>query len=300
MVDMVTTADQRQGIPLELLKCIIDILRDDIDSLRLCALVCKDWVPVSRYYVGLVIDDWFRGIHRTYDRLIELLSEPNANSAPYWRHLKIQTKKLEVAELVTLLSMLPSLQSLSVHVDRWGESWCSAHKELSRFKGITELALDGKSAADPNEILALACALPSLEKLDLCGFEWPESTTFSSSHKPSRILRTLRLRYCSIRPILNWIMSIEAMPPLHTLILQPAPKTDFQIISDFLRKLGDSLRHLEVYFLATTFIESAPFVPFPRGRCVNRIMNRCDRRRIRSQREPQPANTDDRSPVTSP
>jgi len=114
---------RRTGIPLELLKYIMDFLPSC--ALKQCALTCKDWLPISRYYLLLVIDDWYRGIRHTYSNFLQLLEidedadAGSAGSARFWRHLKIQSESVvEASDLFKLLSKLPNVQSLEVRLER--------------------------------------------------------------------------------------------------------------------------------------------------------------------------------------
>src|ERR1700722_987152 len=63
------------SIPNEIQDRILDFLHDSKPALKACALVCKAWLPTSRYHLAPVIKLWLNPF--TVDSLIKIFKNPN-------------------------------------------------------------------------------------------------------------------------------------------------------------------------------------------------------------------------------
>ncbi|KIP01799.1 hypothetical protein PHLGIDRAFT_80071, partial [Phlebiopsis gigantea 11061_1 CR5-6] len=73
-------------LPLEIQDMIIDHLHNDKRSLQSCALVCKHWLPASRYHLFHSITQ--KGTEDSYDALLEFLLGAE-HILPYIRELRL-------------------------------------------------------------------------------------------------------------------------------------------------------------------------------------------------------------------
>ncbi|GJE95357.1 hypothetical protein PsYK624_115410 [Phanerochaete sordida] len=87
------------ALPVELVDLVIDKLRDDKLSLKICSLVCKTWLRQSSAHLfrSLRVNIWVSGCW-----------------PPRQKNLKITLDTESMAEVATIATQLPQLRSLSV------------------------------------------------------------------------------------------------------------------------------------------------------------------------------------------
>ncbi|KAJ7328684.1 hypothetical protein DFH08DRAFT_1084265 [Mycena albidolilacea] len=161
----------RAIIPQELYDLIVDYLHTERSALSSCALVCRAWVPASRFHlfehVSLAKHQW-----NAAARLNELLASPYATFAPSVRSLEFynaltlvqfrhpRTGHIHVKPLlkiVPLIVQFTQIRSLALSD--------LPFEVLSAFSKVQTLRLVGITAGPA--LLRLAAHLPSLTHLTL-------------------------------------------------------------------------------------------------------------------------------------
>jgi hypothetical protein len=201
--------------PSELTDIVIDYLHSDREALTACALVCKVWLPASRYHL-------FYTIHvdeQNVTQFFEILDTPRCISwRPYIRHLDITgirrytVSLLDEAALSTL-STIYTIEALS----------------LRNFNGY-----DGASFA------RLSSTFPRVKELKIShGF-------FHSFSHCMRIATSFPLEHLTLE--LNHYFNQEPFPVdvtnLRIIHLGSLIHREVSILGKFLRDVGPSLTHL--------------------------------------------------------
>jgi len=240
------------SIPQELVDIIIDYLHSDQDALCNCALVCKNWIPSSRFHLSVKTGHSYL-ISRSYIEFLRLLDAPSCTLVPFLRRLVIQDERddcFQACEVSHLLHQLPALHSISVQLWHCDKTWHEASGLFSGFTKITDVSIGGTYFDEFNDFLDFACSFPSLKSLHLFDLEWDEDQVLPTSIPIPRTLRMLHMETYACKPVLNWLMSSSKMPALDTFRMTRASCHELPWIGDFLGMLGDTLLHLELDFWA--------------------------------------------------
>jgi hypothetical protein len=107
------------AIPQELSDMILDFLHDDVAALCSAGLVCKSWLPASRFHLFSKIK--IRGLRPTgvgrlgnRPRILELICADESTIPPYILHLSIAVGIQFVNETLLRLPLLSNLKTLSL------------------------------------------------------------------------------------------------------------------------------------------------------------------------------------------
>jgi hypothetical protein len=231
-------------LPRELTDIIIDFLHDDKLALAACSLACRAFRPASQ--VHLLESIWL--CQETHIRQFPFFLDSSPSIAPL-----IQNIVLVAAEdfenwptaSVRCIDTLPNFRSLSFarlyfdddvlpFVERWGTR-------------ITSLSMEDCHFPHWDSFLEFLLMFPSLEQLILEEVYCTGPCDASQSPTASD-LRTLIIRGGFLAEALQWLLSLEHLPPLHTLSLCSIVASELPDVGSLLVKLGPSLRHLELKF----------------------------------------------------
>jgi hypothetical protein len=238
------------SVPPELTDRVIDFLHSDKRTLLTCSLVCKDWVPASRYH-------YFRKLDInpfTVRRLAEVLNSPVATLARY-----VDTLKIFIAEwrerpgphvLDTIAPYLHKfvavrLLSLCSRVPVWypiGEK----HEEsvYKWFTGIKELELSRLLFSSPDDFFDLIGSFHNLKSIRL-SIPFPK---FLLNLQSTFIPRHLLAIRSSGGRVLHWLLSIAEHISVTKLHLDDILGSDLQTVQHLLRALGPSICTLSLRF----------------------------------------------------
>ncbi|TFK80055.1 hypothetical protein K466DRAFT_605658 [Polyporus arcularius HHB13444] len=189
------------NIPVEVSEHVIDMLWDDKDTLRACALTCRAWVPRSRLYL-------FRSItlreRPTVYALADLLDTDESI-----QHL-IQTVGVKLDKHTLLLDSffavlgrrLPRLHELSFTGRSLGRPFFPHITRrtclLASFTtSIASLSLQSVILRSFNDLARLLCTLRHLRHLNLNHTTWLNDGTYSSKLITSHGLKLETLRVTS-------------------------------------------------------------------------------------------------------
>jgi len=236
------------SIPQELVDIIIDYLHNDGGALRICALVCKNWIPCSRYHLFEKIGHCLYVDPESYTKLLRLFYTPCCTLVPFLHRLVIEDRGyhyFQARKVVQLLNKLPELHAISMRLHRADETWHDAQCLFSGFTKITDVCIGGDYS---NYVLEVACSFPLLESLHLRVRGWKEGQVLYSRVPIPRTLCILHMETATFIPALNWLVSADQMPALHTIRMSRAPWGDLPCIGKFLAVLGNTLLHFDFDF----------------------------------------------------
>lgn len=220
-------------IPPEITDRILDLLYNDHATLRSCSLVCKEWLPSSRFHIfdTLELPDL-----STQHKFADLL-ESTPEIGGYLRTLDIK-----------FLDKHPFI--------------------CEQFSNLTTLTITTPDDFGPNFAALISC-FPRLKHLALrhCFFatdDLPKSANFTGS------IESLNLDNVqfSLVGFIDWAVAVDLFPNVHTFVYNNAFSQDQDGdrlgIRTFLAKCGSNLVNLTIFGLPSMYSEgeSAPFRHF--------------------------------------
>ncbi|KAG5645507.1 hypothetical protein DXG03_005917 [Asterophora parasitica] len=273
-----------QRIPAEVFEIIVArIASFDVPTLRVCSLVCKNWLVISRVHLipSLSLNP------RNTESFLRLLKRPHATIARGIRHVSVQGESDAISHrkaresrifpvdevrgasstcekecmllLLDALAPFPSLISLSFS---WMRS-LSPTTNIALTRGfssrLTDLEFRTCSFPSFPEFVWTLCALQGLRRLALADVTWedlsipePNHTAPSKVSRPPSGLQKLELYLAPIGHICTWLAGhSDALVHLETLRLCSAfwEDADAIAIAWMLRRLGPrTLRISHLWF----------------------------------------------------
>ncbi|KAF8918336.1 hypothetical protein CPB85DRAFT_1281551 [Mucidula mucida] len=161
------------ALPLELCDMIIDFNHTARKTLARCSLVCRAWIPASRYHMWTSI----RLTPTNIDTFLSLISSDQSTFLPYLQNVEVENafKKIKHYHnfwngwdiIASYLHDLPRLRSFTLSKVSWGllddMKWSSS--VLYTFASVTKLSLSNVSFHDTPQLLAFLCNFPHLRHL---------------------------------------------------------------------------------------------------------------------------------------
>jgi hypothetical protein len=240
------TATTMTRIPAELTDRIIDFLHSDKKTLATCALVCKSWIPSSRFHLfeKLHIN------HETTRTFMDLLQSNNSTIEKYAQTLWILNWK-RMVQLAPYLDRFLAFKSLVITGTQ--SDMKETHADLCLwFHGITNLDVMSFQFTNTNCFSRFLDAFPLLEllRINLSGLShhFPDDAQSSTISLPLRI-RVLHMAISS--SMLPFLLNIH-FPPLAELMLCRVSTNDLLDIDHWLRSLPPTLRALSIRFSSHT------------------------------------------------
>jgi hypothetical protein len=230
------------NLPPELLDTVMDNLQSDTTSLIACSLVCKAWLPSARRHIFATMQ--LSHPERHFCQFLKSCSR--SAIIPFIRHLDIVGKYMYTQNLNECLPQLvefTEVNSLTLSYIRWYILDAQTKVAFfSNFATIVRLSLSQIDFKSFWEFAQFVCAFPCMETLVVESALWGEPFSIASTtlRLPSN-LRTLDLRGCSKLDLMNWFLSFEKTPALHTVHLQGIWNNQTEGIGRFLQALGPSL-----------------------------------------------------------
>ncbi|KAJ7668781.1 hypothetical protein DFH06DRAFT_207625 [Mycena polygramma] len=248
-----STSRAGHALPRELCDLVVDYLHAERAALGVCALVCRAWVPASRFHLfeHIALTE-----HTAYAAacLNEILASPHATLAPAVRSLhlfgalapvRIAHPRTGRVQLKTLLEIVPRIRQFT-HVRTLALSDLPFDL-FSAFPRIRSLSLAGITAGPA--LLRLARCLPSLTHLTLKrvhAIPYRVSSPQTVSPLYTREIKTLR--HITIRgsspAFLGWLAVLA--PYTRTLALGDLCPSEMPYLTAFLSELQGPLDSLEL------------------------------------------------------
>lgn len=256
-------------IPPELADNIMDYLYDDKHALAHCSLVCRAWLPPTRYHL-------FRKISlRPWDAdgFLELLDSPHCTILNFVRDLHIaegggrfgHSDRQWVHEAMPILVRLFAVESL--HIRDWSLEGLGVKEKAmlpSGFKQVKTLDLTSVHLDTFERAVELLSAFPALERICFDFVRWAEFHVPEPTHPTVAFpLRTLDLGSCHKAPVLSWLLSQQCASHVESLKLHDIQLEDVPYVVNFLRATNSSLHQIDLSFKLS---DSAP------GRCASSVL----------------------------
>ncbi|KAJ7249802.1 hypothetical protein B0H12DRAFT_1234621 [Mycena haematopus] len=234
---------QQLVLPPELWDAILDHLHDERAALLAAALVCRTWVPTTRFYL-------FEHIALSPKRparaacLNALLQSPHATIAPAVRKLALPGAlaplRLSARDCISLLGLIPRI----AHLPRVMELELSDLPLglLHALNTVERLTLTGVCAGAG--LLRVVQALPRLAHLTLVGVT---AIVYHGGASPveNGNIQTMAIRGSSLA-FLGWLAL--AAPHVITLCVDTLVSTELQFLAEYLFVLAPTLRELDLTF----------------------------------------------------
>ncbi|KAJ7088636.1 hypothetical protein C8R44DRAFT_892702 [Mycena epipterygia] len=223
-------------------------------ALAACALVCRSWVPRSRYHLfsHVVLDSdiaafapLLRSDKCTFLPSVRGISAFRTFMDPNDHHFdKIGKDLKRLTNVRTLM-----LDGMFHACAPWADFMCG-------FKNVTELSVHFHLAGNSNCVLGMIHMLPSLEQLSVrplspvifwTGSPPPPSIDISPRDlTPPPPLHNLKTGGESARHLLAWLKWYNCLGKIDTLDLSPVPAADESQMNELLSRMGSTLRHLKL------------------------------------------------------
>src|SRR3984957_10781511 len=248
-------------LPAELADRIIDHLHSDKLALATCSLVCKTWLPASRYHFFQT-----NSIRLTPDNIHSFVESLNSSESTFFRHA------LHIIISTATISRPPSAErnssglrasfifdTLSHHLSRlkikslslacldWDIESQKLEELFEYFATISILDLQTVDFLVPDEFIKFITSFLSLERLSLYGISF--QTTDVDHITPFTLSPLLRfLDLTSNSHILPWFLTAVQLPTLDHFNVANIKYEHLDAISAILQSLGPSLHNLMLGF----------------------------------------------------
>ena len=259
-------------IPQELSDMILDFLHDDVATLCSAGLVCKSWVPTSRFHLfsEVLFSPWY-GTH-----VFELMRAEYSTVPPYVRSLNISGSSdvnfvRHVDETIRRLPLLSNLKTLHLVDINMTILTLVAKKKLTallqnlttlnlyccKVRNYFSLYLDSFATLEQfetvNQAIDFIAAAQCLEDITLEGVHCSESCNYSSQAIVPP-LRRIMFR-TPLDNIMDWICRCHPTPSVRSLEIRRIDKdNEITIICKFIRHLGSALENLAIACLDSDWI----------------------------------------------
>lgn len=260
-------------LPSEITDAIIDYLHDDKASLAACGLICRTWLPSSRYHLFSNITLSINSIRS----FAELLQNPFNNVALMVRHLTVaphpapygasvdEKRRAQSAAIFGILprvtTYLHAIKSLGLHDLDLTSYACPPEILqfiLSNLSGVEELELSSLKVCGLQDAIDIICAFPLLRSLSLDAFGWDTrdqllhlsnpsySSTSRYQQRPPFTVNSIDLASAPPREFIDWLLN--PVPSIRTVRCIPCAYREVEYPSLILSRAGASVQEIEVNF----------------------------------------------------
>ena len=237
-----------QGLifPIELIEAIIDHFHSDKKSLKACSLVCKAWTSRTRFHLFACLNLQRQDVETFIN------SSSRINIVHFVRHLRLirgcwYSDSGPWEEIIPRLVDFHNVRHLGLFDLTLGSSKSSICSALvGQFAHIVDLCLTGVQGTSFAAFAEVICAFPSLETLGLNSIWWTSSIMPAQTLSPPRNLHSLQMTGNQHGIVLKWLLSLHAIPALHTLYLYDGDLRDGEITKKLLKALSPFLEALVV------------------------------------------------------
>ncbi|KAK0202157.1 hypothetical protein DFS33DRAFT_1056753 [Desarmillaria ectypa] len=216
-------------LPTELCHLVIDYLHDSKPSLLACSLVCRAWVPESRFHLFHKVmlyrdtaDPFFQLFESTHATLASAhIRELDIAQGTVTRSRSLEGDLLDGRAFQGVLTRCPT--DVFEHVQKLSMAWVgwwtlTDAERLSiefRFKNVTELALWMVVFQTDEELPALIASLPALEVLSLQAISFPindaEKDNSHAKHTLPANLHTISLKDVSSPRVIRSLIPCSSL-----------------------------------------------------------------------------------------
>jgi len=222
-------------IPNEIEDRILDFLHDSKPTLKACALVCKAWLPTSRYHLTPVI----KLNPHTVDYIIKIFKNPNCTIRSCTELIVDNWYILEEAKITEALQHLSThLKPSSLRLIISGITH-EMQSALTLFQSVERLVLVKMTSGDWINVLLL---FPNLHQLHIkhCILKPPHTWTFL----PLR-LHSLEFTSCKMEPLLRYFID-GCIVPTDLLSIRYAGRDDMSTIGEYFTRFANVLQEVRI------------------------------------------------------
>jgi hypothetical protein len=123
---------------------------------------------------------------------------------------------------------------------------------FSSFPHLSELTIEESYFPDTADLVDSILQCPTIKQLSLRDITIGRDSIVSGQSRDRNLsnLQSFDISGCGfdLKPIMNWFLSMDTIPFLHTLRITDICGHEFESIGRFLRALGPSLKHLVRWF----------------------------------------------------
>ncbi|KAJ7244407.1 hypothetical protein B0H12DRAFT_808407 [Mycena haematopus] len=234
--------------PSELEDAVIDFCHKDRATLAACGLVCRGWLPTSRYHL-------FSSISLTAENVpgfLDILSlSPTLSSLVQDVELRFSGISLLDLEVVPILVLLTRAACLTLRPAHDELTFAVCTSSLSRALPalhLVHLKFDFNSRFESlQQVIACVCLCPELESLEIGG-SWMKRGDFAAPPQLPQTLHTLILT-CDLDYFLTWFMTLkDRMPVIQHLYLHYIVRREVPTIVRYLQTAAANLKSLGLTF----------------------------------------------------
>ena len=265
-----TVAEKRNMLPMipqELSDLILDFLHDDVAALCSAGLVCRSWLPASRFHLFSDIKLQMDNVHHR----LEVICAECSTIPPYILSLKIEGDECQfVDEALLRLPLLSNLKSLSLREIYMAILTPDVKKWLTTLlQNLTALYLNNFSVRKLlfslylDSFFVSSAILEQFETVDqavdfIASAPCLEDIMFTNvgcskdcNHSSQAIAPPLKRFRCEPDPlvinIMEWFCRCYPTPSLHTLeIIDLTMDDNIPTVCKFIRHLGSALENLTI------------------------------------------------------
>ncbi|KAJ6467519.1 hypothetical protein C8R47DRAFT_1325992 [Mycena vitilis] len=235
-------------LPPELIAHILSWLRGSKSDLLKCSLVCRDWLPLARNNLDIVV------YPLNSSQFLELVASPMNTLVTPIRNLHIASFPTLVRPVFLMLGQFVSLRSLALR-DAAPES-----TDLPVLPLVEELHLYSTTFPSYASFVGLVTKFPALLRLKVMRVTWTEPPVHGEYTFPPLDLHALEIDWNPDMPA-GALQAFMAAVLTHSLklISSDNPSTAFvSALSEYLRTLGTHLTSLDLEYAARNL---GAFVP---------------------------------------
>ncbi|KAG6836722.1 hypothetical protein H0H93_004566 [Arthromyces matolae] len=247
------SAHQYPCFSQEIIDNILDYLWNHGPTLSSCSIVCKAWLPCCRYHL-------FGDVNLTPE-FAKFFTQGLGSISPYIRNVAIRSlsHKDEYDEVIFFLLKLDGIRGLSFEDWSWDLLGPTSKDSLLNtkapiFDNLTKLHLRSLQFPSCSVLMALIDRFSILEDLSFDNVIWGLEDSIDRKPYNAQHLKRLHIRSSNVQPLLAWVSggddSAEGISTnLSVVELPDLSLSDLGLAGGIIRRLGSSLRHLEVGFL---------------------------------------------------
>ncbi|KAJ6494049.1 hypothetical protein C8R47DRAFT_1267506 [Mycena vitilis] len=236
--------------PSELEDVLIDFCHDDYATLASCGLVCRGWLPASRYHLFSSISLSTQNA-RAFQEILALSATIPALVRDVELHFSgASLLHLQVVPILLLLSHTKRLTLRPVR-DEVTRPVCTSSLSCAFTSlHLVHLKFDFKSRFESlKQVIDCVCLCPRLESLEVGG-SWQRTGDFAVPPGPRlpKGMHTLTLT-CDLDNFLTWLLALgEYMPTIQHLALHHIVRREVEAVVTYLQTCGPTLKSLCLAF----------------------------------------------------
>ncbi|TFK41703.1 hypothetical protein BDQ12DRAFT_589088, partial [Crucibulum laeve] len=216
------------------------------------SLLDRTWLQSSRVHLFRLVS---LNQHNV-DDFTSLVISSKSTIPPFVKQLELAPEHVDsrwLRRLIPFLEVLTSVTVLHISNVEWSCLYSSSrHNFLSTFSPtVTDLHICNMEFEQFTDVLDIICASPMLTSISLDTVVWHHSSFKFASATGKQLppsVKHLRLRSCSIRNVVNWLLSHSSVPIVHHLDAGPLGETDTLLLGNYLIMLGSDLLSLKLEF----------------------------------------------------